>query len=173
MLSFHSNFLWGTLSNALEKSSIIKSVWMLECRLLSSSWLSVSNVFHNSFLHENHVDSRLRCYADLDVLRCYSLRCVLKVYSIYRWVDFGIMFLKNVVLYVVLYSKKSQWPNTFGTSLCIIKNKFVIFHSFTIPKVIFNTTILISNIFPSSSKAAPSHINNIQFKVLIRSSVQN
>jgi hypothetical protein len=26
-------------------------------------------VFHNSFLHENHVDSRLRCYADLDVLR--------------------------------------------------------------------------------------------------------
>jgi hypothetical protein len=41
-------------------------------------------VFHNSFLHENHVDSRLRCYADLDVLRCYSLRCVLKVYSIYR-----------------------------------------------------------------------------------------
>jgi hypothetical protein len=37
-----------------------------------------------SFLHENHVDSRLRCYADLDVLRCYSLRCVLKVYSIYR-----------------------------------------------------------------------------------------
>ena len=74
------------------------------------------------------------------------------------------MFLKNVVLYEI-YSKKSQWPNTFGTSLCIIKNKFVIFHSFTIPKlnlifykVIFNTTILISNIFPSSSKAAPSHI---------------
>jgi hypothetical protein len=29
-------------------------------------------------------DSRLRCYADLDVLRCYSLRYVLKVYSIYR-----------------------------------------------------------------------------------------
>jgi hypothetical protein len=27
--------------------------------------------------------------------------------------------------------------------------------------------------FPSSSKAAPSHINNIQFEVLIRSSVQN
>ena len=65
-----------------------------------------------------------------------------------------------MVLYEI-YSKKSQWPNTFGTSLCIIKNKFVIFHSFTIPKlnlifykVIFNTTILISNIFPSSSKAA-------------------
>jgi hypothetical protein len=85
------------------------------------------------------------------------------------------MFLKNVVLYEI-YSKKSQWTNTFGTSLCIIKNKFVIFHSFTIPKlnlifyeVIFNT-ILISNIFPSSSKAAPSNINNIQFKVLIWSS---
>ena len=84
------------------------------------------------------------------------------------------MFLKNVVLYEI-YSKKSQWTNTFGTSLCIIKNKFVIFHSFTIPKlrlifykVILNS-ILISNIFPSSSKAAPSHINNIQFKVLIRS----
>ena len=76
-----------------------------------------------------------------------------------------------MVLYEI-YSKKSQWPNTFGTSLCIIKNKFVIFHSFTIPKlnlifykVIFNT-ILISNIFPSSSKAALSHINNMQFKVL-------
>jgi hypothetical protein len=27
--------------------------------------------------------------------------------------------------------------------------------------------------FPSSSKDAPSHINNIQFKVLIQSSVQN
>jgi hypothetical protein len=94
------------------------------------------------------------------------------------------MFLKNVVLYEI-YSKKSnrkkpnKKPNTFGTSLCIIKYKFVIFHSFTIPKlnlifykVIFNT-ILISNIFPSSSKAAPSHINTIQFKVLIWSSVQN
>jgi hypothetical protein len=56
---------------------------MLECRLLSRVWVIV---FHNSFLHENHVDSRLRCYADLDVLRCYSLRCILKVYSIYRWV---------------------------------------------------------------------------------------
>ena len=62
------------------------------------------------------------------------------------------MFLKNVVLYEI-YSKKSQWPNSFGTSLCIIQNKFVIFHSFTITKlnlifykVIFNT-ILISNIF--------------------------
>jgi hypothetical protein len=41
LLSFHSNFLWGTLSNALENSGIIKSVCMLECRLLSSSWLSV------------------------------------------------------------------------------------------------------------------------------------
>ena len=30
--------------------------------------------------------------------------------------DFGIMFLKNVVLHEI-YSKKSQWPNTFGTSL--------------------------------------------------------
>jgi hypothetical protein len=25
------------------------------------------------------------------------------------------------------YIVKNQWPNTFGTSLCIIKNKFVIF----------------------------------------------
>jgi hypothetical protein len=31
-------------------------------------------------------------------------------------VDFGIMFLENVVLHEI-YSKKSQWPNTFGTSL--------------------------------------------------------
>jgi hypothetical protein len=31
-------------------------------------------------------------------------------------VDFGIMFLKNVVLHEI-YSKKSQWQNTFGTSL--------------------------------------------------------
>ena len=34
-------------------------------------------------------------------------------------VDFGIMFLKNVVLHEI-YSKKSQWPNTFGTSLYLI-----------------------------------------------------
>ena len=33
-------------------------------------------------------------------------------------VDFGIMFSKNVVLHEI-YSKKSQWPNTFGTSLYI------------------------------------------------------
>ena len=32
---------------------------------------------------------------------------------------------------------------------------------------------LISNIFPSSSKDAPSHIKIFQFKVLIRSSIQN
>ena len=32
---------------------------------------------------------------------------------------------------------------------------------------------LISNIFPSSSKVAPFHIKNFQFKVFIRSSVQN
>ena len=31
-------------------------------------------------------------------------------------VDFGIMFLKNVVLYET-YSKELQWPNTFCTSL--------------------------------------------------------
>ena len=31
----------------------------------------------------------------------------------------------------------------------------------------------ILNIFPSSSKAAPSHIKNFQFNVLIRSSIQN
>ena len=76
------------------------------------------------------------------------------------------------------YIVKNHSDRILLARLCV-KNKFVIFHSFTIPKlnlifykVIFNT-ILISNIFPSSSKAAPSHINNIQFKVLIRSSVQN
>ena len=33
-------------------------------------------------------------------------------------VDFGIMFLKNVVLHEI-YSKKSQLPDTFGTSLYV------------------------------------------------------
>ena len=38
---------------------------------------------------------------------------------------------------------------------------------------VFLTSFNFKYILPSSSKAAPSHINNIQFKVLIRSSVQN
>ena len=33
-------------------------------------------------------------------------------------IDFGIMFLKNVVVYEI-YSKQLQWPNTFCTSLYI------------------------------------------------------
>ena len=37
-------------------------------------------------------------------------------------IDFGIMFLKNVVLYEI-YSKKLQWPNTFCMSLYIYIQK--------------------------------------------------
>ena len=50
-----------------------------------------------------------------------KLQCKTTFNSVFvgkKRVDFGIMFLKNVVLHEI-YSKKSQWPNTFGMSLII------------------------------------------------------
>jgi hypothetical protein len=86
---------------------------------LSSNVLSLYCIFdvQNWVLCLNREFIKIIDYKIMLKLQCkntfYSVFVGKKNHQNRTRVDFGIMFLKNVVLYEI-YSKKSQWPNIFA-----------------------------------------------------------
>ena len=84
---------------------------LIVLRFLSSKFSFVFNSWTRIKFIDYKIMLKLQCKTTFN-----SAFVGKKNHQIWTRVDFGIMFLKNVVLYEI-YSKKLQWPNTFCTSL--------------------------------------------------------